>query len=93
MKELDKKIAAEAEVWDAHNMSQVGVDKDDMGAKVNHRTKVRKETQTWNQRVAIIMFYLHPFMGEKNLSLLYVIYGVKKEILKDWLSNHKCVAN
>ena len=45
---------------------------------LKHRTKISKETLNWSQRSVTILFYLHPFFGDKSASLVCYTYGVKK---------------
>ena len=47
---------------------------------------LRKREYLWSERSCIIYFYLHPFMGHRNLDLTASIFSVNKTTLKGWLA-------
>ena len=78
LKEFDNEIVDEAEAHSENGMISSELIKKDIECKGKHHTKLRKSALTWSQRTSIIMFCLHPFFGEKILTLVCYTNSKKK---------------
>ena len=71
---FDNDAVSEAEAHELSGSTSIN----SKGNVLKHRTKIRKETFNWSQLSAMILFYLHPFFGGKEISLVRYIYEFTK---------------
>ena len=64
------------------------------GTVNNNGDILRKRSRelSWTQRASIIYFYLHPFMGRKDMKFTSKLFSINSRTLEGWLTKKEMIS-